>query len=80
MLALARGERSAMVTFVLPTSIQPFDLDTCERVQVKVPGTLRGGLQFRSCWVHSFAHGSPTLRTRKVVDTTQFRRGTATAP
>lgn len=79
MLALARGQRSAMVTFVSPTCIQPFDSDICERAQVKVPGTLGGGLQFRSCWVHSFAHGSPTLRTRKVVDTTQFRRGTATS-
>ena len=67
MINLANGERSAMTTLILPHAIAPPD-DEYMRSNVRVPGTLRRGLQFCNFWSRSFAQGSHfKLQTRQQV-------------
>ena len=70
MIDLARGKKRAMCTLPMPSQMVPGE--DPNRQVVRIPGTLRQGLQFRACWwAMSFAQGSPTLRTRQVVDLQQ---------
>eukprot|EP00438_Fugacium_kawagutii_P004731 Skav210681 [mRNA] locus=scaffold346:53750:62763:+ [translate_table: standard] len=67
MLDLANGEHSTMTTLLLPHDIAVPD-DGVDRSNIRVPGTLRRGLQFRNFWSQSFACGSPALKNRQQVD------------
>ena len=56
-----------MTTLILPHAIAPPD-DEYMRSNVRVPGTLRRGLQFCNFWSQSFAQGSHfKLQTRQQV-------------
>ena len=72
MVALALGERNAMITILAQNSVHIPDTDNIHTV--KVPGTLRHGLQIRTCWLNSFGQGSPELRTKKFVEVPKIQQ------
>ena len=76
MIDLAGGERSAMCTLLMSSQIAPEEEDPSRQV-IRIPGTLRQGIQFRACWLTSFAQGSPTLRRKQTVDLQQSSRSQA---
>ena len=72
MVALALGERNAMITILAQNSVHIPDTDDIHTV--KVPGTLRQGLQIRTCWLHPFGQGSPELKTKKFVEVPKIQQ------
>ena len=64
--ALAEGDRYPMVTLLLPAG-QHWPEGVTKPKAVRVPGTLQRATQVRSCLLHSFVEGSPTLHSVKQV-------------
>ena len=67
---IAEGEPKAMITILLPADHHWPEDDTDHRPATsRIPGNFQRSLQVRSCFIRSFASGSPSLVTKQQVAT-----------